>query len=134
MYMIKNITDAILMKLAELYCWSWYNLRCRLLRRIDDLEYVVSDYPSEVKAPFFSKSVVTNDEYCKTTIIKFANVMIEYSVIKFVRAGEDVFEPAEFGVVEATSKRAANEINNADVIQLTKWKEKHVSRRQNIIS
>lgn len=134
--MLNKITNAVIMVLAETYCKCWYVLRCRLLRRINDLEYLVTDYPASQfdNAPFYSKVVVTNDEYCKTTIIKFANVMIEYSVIKFVRAGEEIYEPAEDAVVEATSKRAAKEIVTADVIQLNKWKAKHVSRRQDIIS
>ena len=78
MYKMSRMTTFAMKNVAKLYCKIWFKLRCRLFRRIQDLNYQVFDlrdnYANEqsyrkamVNIPFISKIIEVNDDTEKTS-------------------------------------------------------------------
>ena len=70
MSILSKITTFVIMKLSEVYCRNWYNIRCRLFRRIDDFDYHISQLENTDGLPFFNKVVEVNNLYEKTQSVK----------------------------------------------------------------
>lgn len=133
--MVNQLLNVVIMKTAEAYCYVWKLLRCRLIRRIDDLDYYVSPCPkANLKLPFIYKKVVLNDYYEKATALKIGRVLVEYSVSKLVRRGEaqDDLSISNFEL-EHSIKNTVRSHTNATVVDFNKYrKEKDVNDRQSI--
>lgn len=97
--MYSSVMTTFVKIVANLYCWIWYRLRCRLFRRIDDLSYHIFDlrdsYPSNYAynsamkgIPFFQKIIEWNNEYEKTVCIKIGSVCVRYSLEKTTKVSD----------------------------------------------
>jgi hypothetical protein len=134
--MIKQLLNVVIMKTAETYCYVWKYLRCRLIRRIDDLDYFISSCPkSNQNLPFIYKKVVVNDYYEKATALKIGDVVVEYSLAKLVRRGQqqDDISISNFELEHSISNTVRTH-HNATVVDLKNYRKgkENVSDRKNI--
>ena len=93
----KPITKLV-MKLAELSCGVWWYTRCKLWRKVNDFDYHIYDLRSEypnglvyqqqvAKQPYFSKTLINEDKYERTSSIKIGDCCIQYTFNKIRRLG-----------------------------------------------
>ena len=88
------------MSIAELSCGVWWYTRCKLWRKVNDFDYHIYDLRSEypnglvyqqqvAKQPYFSKTLINEDEYERTSSIKIGDCCITYTFNKIRRAGSN---------------------------------------------
>ena len=86
------------MRVLELGCYLWKVGRCKLWRQVNDFDYHIYDLRSEypnglvyqqevAKQPYFSKTLINEDEYERTSSIKIGDCCITYTFNKIRRAG-----------------------------------------------
>ena len=88
----------VIMTIAEVSCKVWYYCRCKLWRQINDFDYYVFDlrsqYPNQLvykhevaNQPYFSKTLINEDEYERTSSLKIGDCCITYTFDKIRRQG-----------------------------------------------
>ena len=148
----KPITKLV-MSIAELSCGVWWYTRCKLWRKVNDFDYHIYDLRSEypnglvyqqevAKQPYFSKTLINEDEYERTSSLKIGDCCITYTFDKIRRQGlietteviplwKD-FDPYKHQIenIISQTKLSHNKPDKLKVIKLNR-KEKNVVQLHN---
>jgi len=136
MSIVNKITTFVIMTVAKAYCGTWYFARCRLFRRINDMDYHIFPIEPVDGVSFFSKVVEKNTMTEKTSSVKIGNVNIRYTFEKSAKASDIALlnEPSPEAVIATAlvnyPKVKTN--HNPTVVKINNYrKDRDVFTRQN---